>query len=139
MFVKSTGSIFSDERGSVSFDNGLDLSEVKRMYLIENKDISIQRAWQAHKVEKRWFVAVKGKFLVKIVKVDDFNNPSDNLKVSSFELDSNKMDSLLIDAGYATSIQSLETDSKLLVFSNYKMGDVDDNIKFPQTKWQSNE
>jgi hypothetical protein len=46
----------------VSFNNELDLSEMKRMYVIENADLSVQRAWQAHQVEKRWFVAVGGKF-----------------------------------------------------------------------------
>ena len=131
---KIIGSFFSDERGKLSYNNDLDLSEIKRMYVIENSDLAVQRAWQGHQIEKRWFVAVKGKFLVKLVKIDDFENPSDSLEVVLFELDSKTLDSLTIDAGFASSIQALETDSKLLVFSNYKMGEVEDNFKFNPTK-----
>ena len=105
------------------------------MYVIQNADLSVQRAWQAHKIEKRWFVAVKGKFLIKLVKIDDFDCPSDGLEVRSFELDSKTLEALTIDDGYASSIQALETDSKLLVFSNYIMGEVEDNFKFNPTKW----
>ena len=47
-----------------------------------------------------------------------------------------ELDSLTIDTGFASSIQALETDSKLLVFSNYKMGEVEDNFKFNPTKWK---
>ena len=67
---KIIGSFFSGERGKLSFNNDLDLSEIKRMYVIENSDLAVQRAWQGHQIEKRWFVAVKGKFLVKLVKID---------------------------------------------------------------------
>src|SRR5512133_3427425 len=114
MLNRIIGSSFSDERGKLSFNNELDLSDVKRMYVIENTDLSVQRAWQGHQIEKRWFVAVKGKFLIKLVKIDDFDCPSDGLEVMSFELDSKTLDALIVDAGYASSIQALETDSKLL-------------------------
>jgi len=136
MSNKIIGNFFSDERGILSFNNELDLTEVKRVYVIENADLSVQRAWQGHQIEKRWFIAVKGKFLIKLVKIDDFENPSDSLEVESFELDSKTLEALLVEAGCASSIQALETDSKLLVFSNYKMGEVEDNFKFNPTKWK---
>lgn len=136
MITTIIGNTFADERGSLSFNNELDLSEVKRMYLIENTDLSIQRAWQGHKIEKRWFVAVSGKYLIKLVKIDDFECPSDDLEVLSFELDSKTLDALSVEAGYASSIQALEIDSILLVYSNYKMGEVLDNYKYNSTKWK---
>lgn len=46
------GSFSEDERGRVSFNNTLDLNLVKRMYVIENIDTGICRAWQGHQIEK---------------------------------------------------------------------------------------
>ena len=37
--IKIIGSFFSGERGKLSFNNDLDLSEIKRMYVIENSDL----------------------------------------------------------------------------------------------------
>lgn len=136
MLTTIIGNTFADERGTLSFNNELDLCEVKRMYFIENADLSIQRAWQGHKIEKRWFIAAKGKFLIKLVKIDNFECPSDSLEVRPFELDSKTLDALLVDAGYASSIQALEADSKLLVFSNYRIGEIEDNYKFNPTQWK---
>lgn len=136
MLNKINGNFFTDERGIVLFNNELDLSGIKRMYIIENKDIDIKRAWQGHQFEKRWFIAVKGKFLIKLVKIDDFQNPSDNLNLVTFELDSNNLEAILVEPGHASSIQSLELDSRLLVFSNYKIGEVEDNFKYNPTKWK---
>lgn len=130
------GNVFEDERGFLFFNNGLDLSEIKRMYVIENRDLDTVRAWQGHRVEKRWFIAVKGKFLIKLVKIDDFECPSDSLDVESIELDSTTLEAVVIEAGYASFIQALEVESKLLVFSNYKMGEVDDNYRYNPTRWK---
>lgn len=136
MLHKIIGSSCLDERGKLLFNNEIDLSEIKRMYVIENADLHLIRAWQGHRIEKRWFVAVKGKFLIKLVKIDNFEYPSDELEVRSFELDSISLEALIVDSGYASSIQALETDSKLLVFSNYRMGEVEDNFKFNPTQWK---
>lgn len=130
------GNAFVDERGTLLYNNGLDLSEIKRMYVIENRDLDTVRAWQGHRVEKRWFIAVKGKFLIKLVKIDDFECPSDSLDVESVELDSITLQAIVIEAGYASSIQALEVESKLLVFSNYKMGELDDNYRYNATRWK---
>ncbi|RRJ88485.1 WxcM-like domain-containing protein [Flavobacterium macacae] len=130
------GGSFEDERGKIIFNNELDLTLVKRMYVVENKNIDICRAWQGHKTESRWFVAVEGSFEIKLVKIDDFENPSDDLEVKSFVINSNSMDSLHVQNGYASSIQALETKSKLAVFSDYKLGTINDNYKFDSQKWK---
>lgn len=129
------GNLFTDERGCLLFNNSLDLSEVKRMYTIENKDIDIIRAWQAHKIEKRWFVAINGLFEIKMIKIDCFENPSDDVVIKSFILNSKSMDCLIVEAGFASSIQAIESNSKLLVFSNYRFGEVNDDYKFNPQKW----
>lgn len=136
MLNKIIGNTFVDERGKLSFNNQLDLSEVKRMYVIENADLSVERAWQGHRIEKRWFIALKGTFLIKLVKIDNFECPSVCLEVRHFQLESETLDALLVEAGYASSIQALETDSKLVVFSNYQLGEVEDNYKFNRGQWK---
>ena len=45
-------------------NNNFDLSSIKRIYFIENKNTSILRRWQGHKIEQRWFSAVIGSFKI---------------------------------------------------------------------------
>ena len=130
------GNSFVDERGTLFYNNGLDLSEIKRMYVIENRDLRTVRAWQGHQIEKRWFIAVKGRFLIKLAKIDDFDCPSDSLDVQSIELDSTTLDAVVVEAGYASSIRALQVESKLLIFFNYKMGEVEDNYRYNPTRWK---
>ncbi|GAA4151381.1 WxcM-like domain-containing protein [Chryseobacterium ginsenosidimutans] len=130
------GGSHEDERGTVFYNNSLDLTLVKRMYVIENKDIDTCRAWQGHKIESRWFVVVQGIFEIKLVKIDDFENPSGNLEVQSFIINDNSMDSLFVEKGYASSIQALEPKSRLVVFSDYQLGEVKDDYKFDSQKWK---
>ena len=106
------------------------------MYVIENADTEICRAWQGHQIEKRWFVAVNGRFEIRIVKIDDFENPSESLEPQSFMLKGKSMDSLFIDAGFASSIKSLELNSKLVVFSDYHLDEIKDDYKFDSQKWK---
>lgn len=130
------GSFFEDYRGIISFSNLLDLSLVKRMYVIENDSTEISRAWQGHQIEKRWFVAVSGSFEIRVVKIDNFEKPSDDLIPERFVLTGKSMDSLFIKEGYASSIQSLEKNSKLVAFSNYNVGEINDDYKFDSNKWK---
>lgn len=130
------GNFFQDNRGCVSFNNTLNLALTKRMYVIENADIDICRAWQGHQIEKRWFVAVNGTFEIRIVKIDDFENPSDDLEPQSFILKGKSMDSLFIEAGFASSIQAIELNSKLVVFSDHHLDEIKDDYKFDSQKWK---
>ena len=129
------GESFSDERGSLFFNNSLDFSEIKKVYIIENADISVVRAWQGHAIEQRWFIASKGSFEIKVVKIDNWTNPSDDLPTKSFKLESRDFSILKVPPGFATSIQALEEQSKLLVMADYAAGQVDDNYKFNKNKW----
>ena len=81
------GGFFEDQRGKLDFVNDFDLSEIKRMYFTTNKELNTFRGWQGHKVESRWFFCVRGKFEVKLVEIDDWETPSDNLEPKVYILD----------------------------------------------------
>jgi dTDP-4-dehydrorhamnose 3,5-epimerase-like enzyme len=124
------GDCFSDYRGRVFFNNTIDLSQIKRFYFIENKNIDIIRAWQGHKIEQRWFTVVKGVFKIQLIAIDNWLKPTKSLKPFKFVLKANQMDVLHVPPGYVSSIQSLETDSKLLVMADYLLGELDDEFRY---------
>lgn len=119
-----------DERGILLFNNNFDASQVKRIYFIENRDADFVRGWIGHKIEQRWFSAVAGSFIIKLVKIDDWNQPDQQSEIMEFELNSQKMDILHIPKGYATAIQSREQGSRLLVMANYLLGEIADQYRF---------
>lgn len=135
MVIKITGDSFSDERGHVFFNNDLNLTNVKRIYIIENTDQEMERGWQAHKIESRWFIAASGSFRIKLVKIDDFDAPSDALKSETFILRSGQLEALIVKPGYASSIKAVEKHSKLIVLSDYSLEEVQDNYKYDSNKW----
>lgn len=124
------GEKYIDSRGTLFFNNDFEASIIKRIYLIENKSIDVIRAWQGHKIEQRWFTAVKGSFQIKLICIDNWDNPSETLEVLIFMLDDNKQDILYIPQGYVSSIQSLEDNSKLLVMADYSFGEINDEYRF---------
>ena len=125
-----TGAKHTDARGTLSFNNDFDLTSVKRMYVIENQDTQVVRAWQGHKKEQRWFTAVKGSFKIELIAIDNWEKPSKNLQKYNFTLTAEKMNVIHVPSGYVNSIQSLETDSKLLVMANYLLGEHQDDYRF---------
>ena len=131
-----TGNGFTDERGTLSFNNEFDASEVKRIYFIENKTTVIVRAWQGHQIEKRWFTAVNGSFLVRLIKIDDWDSPSPKLIPKIYHLVSQDFEILHIPQGYASSIQALEENSKLMVMGNYFLGETKDEYKYDQNYFE---
>ena len=127
-----TGDNFLDERGEIKFNNDFDLSPVKRMYTITNSDYKPVRAWQGHRVEQRWFSAIEGDFTIKLIKIDNWEKPSKNLKIKSFDLNQNSLDVLHIPAGYVTYIKSNQNKSRLLIMSDYLLGEINDEFRFNQ-------
>lgn len=125
------GNKFVDHRGILLYNNDFDLSEIKRMYLIENDHQSPKRGWQGHAIEKRWYFCATGKFKIWVIKVDNWENPSKDLIKTEHILDSdNGLNLLYIDPGHITLIESLILDSKLVVFSNYKLGEINDEYRY---------
>lgn len=131
-----SGGNYSDERGQLEFFNEFDVSPVKRIYFTTHFNTNTIRAWQAHKIESRWFLCVKGSFKVKLVDIDNWENPSNNLKVYEYKLSASKQEILYIPNGFANGFKALEINSKLMVMSNYSFNEIEnDQVRFNQNKW----
>lgn len=125
-----------DERGKLSFNNDFDFSAIKRIYFIENKNTNFVRAWQGHQKEQRWFSVVEGSFVIKIIKIDNWKIPQKNLEIKEFSLNSENFDILHLPGGYITSIQAKSENSKLMVMSDFLLGEIDDEYRFPPDYFQ---
>lgn len=131
-----TSGIHEDERGKLIHFNKMDISDVKRMYILEHPNTDVVRAWQAHQYEKKWFTVLQGKFKVVLVKVDNWTNPSEKLPIEEFVLSSDFVQVLHIPGGYATGFQALNSDSKMMIFSNFTLEDsVNDDFRFEKSMW----
>ncbi|GEJ46375.1 MULTISPECIES: WxcM-like domain-containing protein [unclassified Chryseobacterium] len=125
------GGKYSDERGCLFFNNNFDASVIKRIYYIENTDLQFIRGWTGHKIEQRWFSALLGSFIIRLIKIDDWSVPSKGLEILEYQLDTDQLDVLHVPEGYASAIQAREKASKLLVMANYSLGEIDDDYRFP--------
>jgi len=125
-----TGSCFIDNRGSLLYNNIFDFERIKRCYIIENNITNPIRAWQGHKIERRWFIAILGDFKITLIKIDNWIAPSKYLNKNEFTLNSNSMDILQIPPGYISSIESLSQSAKLLVMSDYHFNEIEDDYRF---------
>lgn len=124
------GDCHSDQRGKLLYNNDFDASQIKRIYIIENKSTDFRRGWQGHRIEQRWFSVVNGKFKIQLIKIDNWEKPSRNLEVLKYLINSEKLNILHIAQGYITSIQSLEPDSKLLLMADYLLGEAKDEYRY---------
>lgn len=124
------GGSHSDIRGTLTFNNDFDATSIKRMYTIENADVHFIRGWQGHKMEQRWFSAIKGSFKIQILSIAYFEKGLKDLQPYCFVLKAGQMDILHVPAGFVSSIQALEEGAKLLVLADYKLGEVDDEFRF---------
>lgn len=126
-----SGNCHHDQRGQLFYNNDFDTTCIKRMYVIENHSVDYIRAWQGHKIEQRWFTAVQGSFKIQLIAVDNWDIPSENLPRIEYLLHSDKLDILHIPAGFISSIQALEEKSKLVVMSDYHLGELRDEFRYP--------
>ncbi|MFV0138510.1 WxcM-like domain-containing protein [Empedobacter falsenii] len=127
----TVGNRHQDDRGIITYNNNFDASLIKRIYTIENHSIEFIRGWQGHQVEQRWFAAMKGRFEISVIVVDDFENPSKDLSIQQYILDSESLTYLHVSAGCITAIKALEEDNKLLVLADFGLGEVQDEYRFP--------
>ena len=131
MFQFIQGGIAKDQRGQIRFVNDFNMGEVKRFYLIKNSDLNLIRGWRAHRIEKRWFYILSGSFLINIVKIDNWESPSVNLKVEKILMNSIENKMIYLPPGYGTAIKALEPESEVLVFADHNLDHADlDNYTF---------
>ncbi len=132
------GDTFTDARGTLRFANAFDMSEVVRFYEILPIDEGQIRAWQGHRFEKKWFHCLLGSFIINLVEIDNFENPSENLTPIRVELDSGKPNILAVPNGYATGIKASSPGSRLQVFSNFGLKESsEDDYRYPLEKWSA--
>jgi len=124
------GGSHKDKRGVLNYNNSFDMSLVKRTYVIEN-NLNFIRRWQGHKIEQRWFSAIKGEFEIQLIKIDNWETPDRKLEKVTFKLTDENLTFLHIPAGNISSIVSLKEGAKLLVMSDYKIEDIIDDYKYP--------
>ena len=130
------GGLSVDDRGSVSFVNDFNFSDVKRFYMIQNHVQGFVRAWHGHKKVAKYFYVVNGDAMVCGVQIDDWIKPSKELKISKFILSSRTPSILYLPAGYANGLMSLSPNTKVMVFSvNTLQDSLGDDIRFEARYW----
>ena len=116
--------------------NDFDLTHIKRFYITTNASIDVIRAWQGHKIESRWFYCVQGSFDVRLIKIDNWENPSKIQRLEKFKISANITEVLHIPKGYINGFKALENNSKILIFSDYNLNEIaDDNYRFDKNLW----
>ena len=130
------GSIHIDHRGTVRFVNDFKFTDVVRFYTIRHPDTETIRAWQGHRVEKKWFYPLSGSFVIAWVKIDDFSNPSQNSVPEYHIISSSKSEIIYIPEGYANGLKALEPDSEIMVFSNLEIEkSANDDYRYDPSRW----
>jgi len=125
------GNRHQDQRGTIRFNNDFSPAGVRRIYTIENADTDFVRGWQGHRIEQCWFSAMSGSFRIKLIKIDDWEQPTKSLPQMEFNLEAESYDVLHVPKGFISSIQATEENSKLLVFADYQLGDIQEEYRFP--------
>lgn len=130
------GEIFRDERGQISSLNHFHFDGVRRCYIIHHPDISVVRGWHGHQHERKWFYCTKGCFTLALVKVDNWEQPSPDLKAEVFTLDEAHSRLVCVPAGYANSLRAEEPGSVMTVYSDKTLDEaVLDSWRYDKTMW----
>ncbi|HZK07434.1 MAG TPA: hypothetical protein VFC92_04470 [Bacteroidales bacterium] len=135
MIIK--GNRHTDARGTIRFVNDFNFEGIKRFYTITHPDTSVIRAWQGHQKETKYFYVVKGSFVINWIKIDDWEQPSKELKVNSQILSDQKSEILMIEPGHTNGFKALEPDSTMIVFSDMSLEDSkNDDYRFLDDHWK---
>jgi dTDP-4-dehydrorhamnose 3,5-epimerase len=130
------GGSYKDERGTLGFFNDFDLLPVRRFYVIEHTDMSVIRAWQAHKIEQKWFYAIAGSFKIVIVKPEGWPGAPEKLFPQEFILKSGDKQLLHVPGGFANGFKALQPGSQLMVFSDSPISKAgSDDFRFDKSLW----
>ena len=130
------GSVRSDSRGTAEFFNDLDLSEYKRFYKIQNFQKNQIRAWHGHKLESKLAYVLEGFVHFSLVKLENWENPSQKLSPVNFFLNASQHSMLYITAGYANGFKSITDSTSILFFSNKNLNEsLNDDYRFPHDYW----
>lgn len=130
------GNIHTDTRGTIRFVNDFNFEGIKRFYTITHPDTSVIRAWQGHQKETKYFYVVKGSFVINWIKIDDWEQPSKELKVNSQILSDQKSEILMIEPSHANGFKALEPNSTVIVYSDKTLQESkEDDFRFRLDYW----
>ncbi|WP_209329495.1 WxcM-like domain-containing protein [Lunatimonas salinarum] len=130
------GGFHSDERGSIAFVNSFVFEGVKRFYSILHPNTETVRAWQGHKLERKWFFVASGSFKLVLVKIGDWNTPLADGQPYEYLLDEEKPKILAVPGGYVNGFQATSPNSRLMVFSDASVEEsVRDDYRFEKNLW----
>ena len=130
------GEIFRDQRGQISSLNAFRFPGVERFYFIHHPDTSVIRGWHGHQHEKKWFYCVKGAFTIGLVEIDDWENPSPDLKAQKYHLTEQESRIICVPEGYANCIKASIPGSILLVFSGKTLPEAySDSWRYDSKLW----
>lgn len=124
-----SGDINKDHRGKIFHINSLDLSPIKRVYIIENKDPTTERGWKGHLVENRWFYCSTGEIEIQVIPIKSFqtNKP----EIEKFNLSDKNLNVLFVPKGFATMIKQNKSKSRIVAMSDYFLEACnDDNLRW---------
>jgi dTDP-4-dehydrorhamnose 3,5-epimerase len=130
------GERFIDDRGALNFFSNLGVDGWKRFYIVENHDINFIRAWHGHKNEAKLVVPISGTALIGTVQVDNWTNPSTELKIKTTILSAEKPCALMIPGGFANGFKNLSPNTKLMFFSSSTVEESkNDDYRFAWNYW----
>lgn len=130
------GTTHQDSRGFLSYSNDLDLTDFRRIYIIQNSLNRPLRGWHGHQHESKIFMVLSGKIRFGAVRVSDWGNPNPQERVHSADLESGTMDAFFVPGGFANAILSLESGSVAMVYSSSTLADSQaDDYRYPENAW----
>lgn len=137
----STPTIFqgnraTDDRGSLGFINGFDLSSFKRFYTVSNHSANFVRAWHGHLKEAKAIIVLQGAALVCAVPMDDTKAPNKSNEVTRHVLSGTSPAALFVPEGYANGFKTLTSDAVILIFSSTTLEEsTGDDYRFEYDYW----
>ena len=130
------GVVFTDYRGDLTHFNEFDFQGVSRYYFITHDNTEIIRGWHGHRFEKKWFQCICGSFVLGLVKVDNWEHPSENLCPEIFYLSAKEPVLVCVPEGYANCIRATEPGSILLVYSGKPLAEANlDSWRWDPSMW----
>lgn len=130
------GEFFHDERGDITSLNNFHFEGVRRWYFIHHPDASVVRGWHGHQHERKWFYCIKGEFKLAFVKIDDWDNPSPDLKPEIFHITESDNKLICVPEGYANCLKTDTAGSVVLVLSGKILEEaVLDSWRYDKSMW----
>lgn len=130
------GELAVDDRGSLSFVNDFSFDGVRRFYVVHNHRTGFVRAWHGHRREAKYVGALTGSAIVAAVEIDDWANPSKELRIHRYILSAEKPGLLQIPPGFANGFMTLTADAKLVFFSTASLVESQhDDVRFDAYYW----